>query len=659
MKPLPAILVALALLVALTAVGYFLFSEEGPPTPVIEDELEGRDRPPSVVQPRVERVRGGVFAGIVVDRDDRPVAGATVLLIAVDTGEEALGRQPADPAVFDPAMLAVIGPRLAAETTTDVAGRFRVAADGDSAIHAVCAYRMGFSPEIVPVKGPDEGVRVVLPPAGRFVGYVIDGGTGRPVSYAQVAIYLQQIARPFEGEVGKRVEGRRSNEGLSPFAALQRWVAEVLGPRVWNLKWEGDETLRVWTDENGMFSLAPIMGKIQLEFVITHAGYAWTEHDKSVEGRVARTVVPDGETVERTFRLERGKEIAGRVIDESNRGVADVLVSVEHVSQYVQHWWYRVKPRRARTRRDGSFRVQGLSYGPYVITLQHPAFGRETVPAVPENSTDLQLSVESRGALHGTVKGLEERKRVTQATLILESSDTTPELARHVRKQVVVSADGTFDVRGLRPGSWSGWIQAGGMSSQPVPVEIEALGVTEVTFELGGGGAFSLYVWDAAGRLVDPATVMLIRLPDDETGQEQGLGRFVTREGRLDAEGIVPGRYALQVQAPGVLMGRSEPFVVTEDGRTDAGAVTLQRPGVVRIQGISYADGSAVTDPPRLEMRRGDGAFGPMLPNADMEVPVRPGVVTIRATGADGSFFEETIEVPDGGEHGIFIRLRR
>lgn len=658
MRPLPATLAFLALLAAATAVGLFLLGGEPPGPEELPTELP-RTRPVHVpVPPRMDLPRGGIYAGIVVDEDGTPVVAAIIRLVAFDTGEEAFRRQPEDPQSFDASQIAVIDFRTAAEGKTDAAGRFRIAADARSAIRLVLAFHKGYAPGLVAVEGPTESLRIVLSRAGEFVGHVVDDETGRPIAGARVAIYLQNRTRPVTAGEGEKIRRERNRDPVSVFAVAQRWVARELGPLVWGVEWQGDEAIHMLTDEDGEFRLAPIGDEVQLEFVITHPGYMWTEFDRREDGGIERTVVPRGGVVERTFRLQKGKWIEGNVVDrDTGRGVPEVLVIVEHVAQHTQHWWYRTKGRRTRTQRDGSFRVGGLSFGPYIARYEHPAFGRENVHGIPENARDLRWYAPHLGAIHGRVEGLGEGNFGAEILVLLESIDDVPDQSRHRQFRPRLLPEDDFLLRGIRPGRWRTWAKAAGRSSMPQEVEIEGLEVEEVTYVLGGGGAFELRVWDAGGRIVDPAMVVLIRVGGEDGATEQPLGRFVTREGRLDASGVVPGRYVARVTAPGFLPARTEPFRVVEEGRTSVADVVLHEAATLRVAGIYGADGRPATCIVRLSVREGDGAFRMLPPIGRPEVPVRPGEVTVRALATDGSSWEETFEVSDGELLPVTVRL--
>jgi hypothetical protein len=481
---------------------------------------------------------------------------------------------------------------------------------------------------------------------------VLDDETGKPVAGADVAIYLQNKATaPEMGNQGVPVP----HAPKEPLAELQDFVAKELGESVWGIRWQGDSALHVRTDSSGRFRFGPIGPSVQLEFVITHPDYAWMEHDLK-DGRITRTVVPAGTTVERTFRLAKGKWIAGKVVDEQQQGVADVVVEVEHVVQMYQPWFYRDHKRVARTQADGSFRVAGLSHGPYVVNLRHASFGTENISAVPENSDGLLWSVRSVGSLEGAVEGLPGSAGGVRVEAILERTSTEG-ASDHESRFLRLDARGRFTWEDLKPGRYVAWVRAGTSSSVPQDVEIRSHEVAQVAFSLGGGGTIALSVVDAAGRAVDPAHVSVVEV---RPGAERGLGQFVTRGGRLVAEGIRPGTYRLDVSSPGYQPWKGATFSVAEGRTTPMEPVVLRKTGFVKIARYGRADRRPHTGTVITSLKVGDGPFqrqnlaGPTT----MGIPVAPGPVTVRAEGSDGTSFEETFTVGDGETREVEVLLR-
>jgi hypothetical protein len=584
--------------------------------------------------------KGGVYAGTVVDAQGAPIADAKVLLVAQEGGDRLPETAASTPEEWDPSQVAVIGPRLAGEGTTDAQGRFQLAADARSQVAYVLAHGAGYVLSGVAVNRPRNDLRIVLQAGGEVVGTVVDGATGSPVAGADVAIAIQS-----------RQSATRDAKA-HPLAQLQLFVTQVLGQRVWGIPYRGDELLHVTTDQDGRFRFAPIGNEVQLEFVVTHADYAWTEQDP-VEGNTRRrTVVEPGQTVERTFRLEKGNFIAGKVLDKQGMGVPDVRVQVEHVVQRAQHWWYRVRMRQAKTGPDGSFRVAGLSHGPYTVTLRHASFGSTVIDQVPENFGEFEWHVEAVGALAGTVEGLDRPTLGTKVEVILEAVDPKA-TSGGAKRWMTLDAKGGFEWTMIEPRPYNVWVRAGNRSSIPQEVVIRSGAVSPVTFVLGGGGMIELEVLDASGRRLDPASATLLRI---QGAQEQPIAQFVSRAGRVDADGISPGRYRLLVRSEGYIPRTTQPFDVDERSRLTLEPVTLPKQAMLKIVRFEIS--------PRLRAERadlyvqeGDGPARLVQDHSGRGIPVTPGRVTVRAVGRPSGSFEKVLDVPDGATVPVEIRV--
>lgn len=654
-------LALLALASAVVAVGYLFLRPSAAPLPSLPTIGDRTPAPAEEPSRRVELVRGGIYAGVVRDEAGAPIPGATVWLVGYETGERlgpSLGATATeDGDAVDLSQLPSIGFETAAEGKTDAAGRFRIAADAESAIRIVAAHRAGYMPELVAIGGPREDLAITLEEAGQVVGRVVDAESGDAVPGAKVTIYLQQRALVPTARPGERAGGAPEKRPLSPFAVAQRWVAESLGTRIWGLTTDGEPGLTVLTDGDGVFRFGPVGDAVQLEFVITHPDYMWIDFDNTDGESVRRMVVGPGETVERTFELVRGKEISGRVVDESTgRGVADVLVEVEHVVPYKQHWWNRDKKRRTRTKRDGSFRVAGLSFGPYIATLRPPTGGMEFIPSIPEGATDVVWEIGHRGAIEGRVVGFETAPKTV--TLVLEArGDATGGRQRVLQPRL--GEGGTFTVTGVRPGAYLAWVKADGRSSLPQPLDVIGQDTTAATFEIGGGGVLALEVVDDAGRIVDPVQVVLLRLGGEPDG-EVALGTLVTRRGRLLAEALAPGRYRVRLVSPEALPTASDPFDILDGRTTNLGTIELPRRAWLQIRGVRVGAGGprspGVVD---LAVREGaEGDFRPLPPLKGQPVPIRPGTVTVRAQSSAGLAFERTFDVGGGETVDVDVVLR-
>jgi hypothetical protein len=250
---------------------------------------------------------------------------------------------------------------------------------GSDRIVALFAYQRAYSPGMIshtkatPLE-PGRKHEIRLSAAGWFKGLAVDAITREPVGNVDVSIYLQTVAN-------RDRPGADAFASTNAFSRFQSWVATELGPLVWGVQPRpGDSAMHVTTKPDGTFEFGPVMKEVQLEFVLTHPDYMWSHYDELVtlasdnenrEGRPPlqrrlRTTVEPGRTVEKTFPLERGREVKGTVLDSTKKPIPDVDVALEHVVQAGQHLWYRFRQRHGRTDKDGRFHIAGLSHPPYV-----------------------------------------------------------------------------------------------------------------------------------------------------------------------------------------------------------------------------------------------------------------------------------------------------
>ncbi|MGE0191929.1 MAG: carboxypeptidase regulatory-like domain-containing protein [Planctomycetota bacterium] len=640
---------------------------------VVQDE-------PDLLPGRLPTPRqGGVVSGRVMG-EGAPVPGARVLLVRYNAGDPAAVRRYREQlerdGVPDPTLIPTVGEHLlAGETRADPEGRFAISAGGDAYISHIVAFHPGWFPEVVDLRLMPRDERgdvpmfdVNLDRAGRLIGHVVDGETREPVRGARVTLYLQQIARPVaapgEDEVASvRVGSEGPAVPRSAMATLGRFLPKILGERVWGIPDTGSEGLELLTNADGRFELGPLGPDVQVEIVVTHPEYQWLDLDNP-DGKTqpVRTVVRPGETVERELPLKRGGEVAGRVIDNvTGKGIPGALIEVESISAYFRHWWYRHKARRAVTDDEGRFRVAGLAIGSQSVTASHASFGRKQLPSVEPGEKNLVIGVDPLAGLRGTVIGAGDRPPGGRVQLHMQRVAEDGGTSSSREQTAVLGADSRFLVSQLEAGTVRVWLQFGRLASLPQTVELEPHGVTDVDFRLGGGGTVEADVRETSGRIVDPATLRLIAA-DDATSST--LGTFVTREGRLDAEGVMPGSYRFAVEAPGFVRVLSEPFDVQEDEVTRVELPRLVRLGELIVGPVLDGGGRPYAGrdgPVIVEVRVGGEEAGWTRFIGTLGAPrvVQPGPVAVRAR-VEGSELvaENQGVVASGGSLRLELRLR-
>ena len=647
MRRLQPLLIALAGLAALVALVIVLLGGDPPPEPVFE--VAEVDQGPRRTDLAADRpVEGGVYGGRVETLDGRPIHGARVLLVAYDGGQPSMMSQGAgaDP---DPDVIGdvpIVGRyKIGGEGITDEDGSFRIAADAQSMITRVLAYHAGYFLSVTEVNRPREDILLRLAEGGRVIGRVVDDATGEPVPGALVDLYLQQKVSPVPEGAGGYGVIKREKQEVSWLATLGRFVGETLGPRIWDVVDSKGETLKLRTDKHGRFEIGPLGNSVQLEFVISHPQYKWVDFD-TMDGKKTpnRLVVDPGQTIEREFRLKKGQHIEGQVVDEKGEGVPDVFVKVQSISAYYRHWWYRHKWRRARTDKNGRFRVDGLAIGSQQVIFQHPSF-KEITESVEAGTDDFLVVVERFGALQGTIEGVPSSKHRRRITVFFEAVDPEVGAAEQFKRTTALQTDNSFLVERITPGPYRVWVKAGKESSQPIDATIEALKIAKERFEIGAGGTLLARVVDHRGGLVDPASGRLVSHRD---GRKRAMGTFVTREGEFDVEGLAPGTYHFEVSAPGRIPMTSETFEIGPDRVTNLGSLTLAQYGFVRFQIPVDGRGRPVklTEDLLIEYRHGEGAWQRVY-NAGVDVALPPGRLAYRARSG-AMRYEGSLEVEPG-----------
>jgi hypothetical protein len=525
-------------------------------------EMLDAPAPPSerkAERPRYEPTQsGGTFAGVVLGAGDVPVRDADVLLVGLDTGAKTVIETTSPSGETTTLDLPRFGEhRTIARQKTGPDGRFSLAAGSERAL-AIVAYERAYSPAMIahtiedPLEpGTDYVMR--LSPAGRLDGQVLDRVTRNPVAGAEVAIFFQQPSN--QGDRAGPIPSSPSHS----FGVFADYVERVLGPLVWGIEPPpGDTGFRVRTSSDGRFSFGPVMKEVQVEVIVTHPEYMWTDNDEEVAFEVdqesfyrgkssvpltrkRRTVVPPGQTVEKTILLERGQEVKGRVVDAADKPIEGVAVSLEHVSQYRQHWWYRVKTRHAITDRDGRFRIAGLAQPPYNLQMTHPSFDTEWFSSVKAGSDEVYKIQAGGGWLDLRVEGGPPGVPRWTGRILLES----PERTTTLRQEPVTVVDGKARVERVKPGTYAVTLTSGTSISSTVHAEVGA-GPAVVTLSMESGGGVRIPVRDGAGKALDPAAVDLELL-----GAEGQPGRraatLVSRAGLATSDGLIAGRYVATV----------------------------------------------------------------------------------------------------------------
>lgn len=667
------------LAVAVTGFGLAAWYLRNRPRPPLPYEVDADARPAAPpVDPTISSgvfesaPKGGTFSGTVVEAEDgAPIAHAQVLLVATSDNELVSILATDADGVGPTQDIPVFGSyRVAARGVTDAKGAFRLSG-GEARVVALFAHESGHGLGMVRhmrtaplTAGPGHQIRLAR--AGYLEGTVIDHVTRAPVAGADVSIYLQHPAN----QDGK---GTTALTATSSFAVFQAFITQQLGSEIWGIEPRpNDEALHKFSDRDGKFRFGPIMKEVQLEFIVSHREYAWTDGDPEValeqdnpgtdpaakvRTRKLRTVVPPGATVERTFELSKGKELSGTVVDDKAVPFADVVVSLEHVAQYTQHYWYRTHTRGAKTDAAGRFRIAGLSYGPYVLTMTHPAFEKKVFQPIPEAS-DQTYVIPRGGWIDARVTGSPSDRPSFVADLRLVKVAAKAGAGEGVeRREHIAVRDGLFSLEKVEPGHYELSMTSGRLVASPVRVEVVAGVGATVELALRGGGGFRLSVVNSLGGAIDPVAAEIELAMGD--GMFQRAGMVLARVGVIEAEGLVAGRYRISARAQGYVAGVTEPFDVGAERMTPVPALTLRRAGILKIVSVKDENGRAPVDGAirSFTIIQGDGSPVAAGALATGTVPVAPGPVVVRVTMEDGRVSETKIDVAEGETASVDVVL--
>lgn len=252
-----------------------------------------------------------------------------------------------------------------------------------------------------------------------------------------------------------------------------------------------------------------------------------------------------GEETRVRIELERGRDVAGQVVDaDARKPIAGAVVASQAQSESV------------RTQDDGSFTLRGVR-SPIDIQISHASFLPARLQGVDLDAvpaSGLEIALERGGSVEGFVHG---------ADGFPVAGAEISELAQDARgKNVLADADGHYRIDGLpagtrtlqkvdRAGSWDGL--------ETASVEVAKGAVARLDF---GGGARLVGTVTFRGEPARGARLGLLELmaEGDASGRTPWEARRRTGisgdDGRYVVAGVTPGRHGLTLRWEGRVFGR-------------------------------------------------------------------------------------------------------
>lgn len=564
------------------------------------------------------RLRGGAVevTGVVLDIGGGPVAGARVTAWAT-------GSWRTSGAAF-----AVTGDDGAFSLWTR---------PGEVWINATAE---GYARGQTEAAAPSARVEVLLTPESAIAGRVVEVGTGTPVARALVTVEGDwsgggrsdgsaftdadgrfRIARLEPGNYKPVAEGlgsygeARESVHLGLGETVEGVIVEVHPARIVAGRVviagteqpcpEGWVSLR--DEERDRWSRESIEtdGRVELRSVlpgtykvrVSCEGYL--ERDKYPE-----IVVAKEDQLDLVWEVDGGATLTGAVVGAGGEPVADASVRVQSTGG---------DPRGQRkwewdeTRRDGSFRIEGLMAGAYTVGVHpsdHPAPKEPTKVELAAGETKhLRIELDAGGSVRGVV--VDDAGEPVAGASVRATGESWGSWRQNAR----TADDGTFAIEGVRPGQarvvamTEAWdeLRAPGATDDDVAgerVTVVAGEVVRVRLVVEGRrGVIRGRVLDSAGRPVGDAFVDAER-ESDSASAAAGSARRSMRwgwsrkpvltdlDGKFTLKELAPGRYTVRAFRKGggeafaehVEVGATATLRMVDDGSI-AGTVALAGAG--------------------------------------------------------------------------------
>ncbi len=366
--------------------------------------------------------------------------------------------------------------------------------------------------------------------------------------------------------------------------------APVTGAEVELRSWLSTLSWKATTNAEGIAKLTGI-GAGSSPLVVRAKGYAPAAMMLGTSG--------NADIVERAaLSLERGAELAGRVVDEKGRPIANARVVATSASEplpVVDQYRDGVV-----TGSDGSFAIATLAAGTWRVTASAGAYA-PTTSTIALDGEHARSGFELRLLAGAVVRGTVTDRSGTPVRNAEVSVVVQGYVDWRARRQTFTDASGTFSVGGLAPRAVDvvAWHDSG--ASAIVSVDLAAARAQEVTLTLGPSGAITGTVVDKSGQPIGDAQV--IATPDWTDGTTdraawnvRGVQEAITNQGgAFRFAGLPEGSYWVRAARPGA----SEAALWLSEGVTtkpSTAPIKIVVPAEGRAIGkIQLADGRPVT----------------------------------------------------------------
>lgn len=510
----------------------------------------------------LELGEGTAVAGMVVDDEDNPVAGAAVEMRPFE--------RPNDPQ-FMKMMLKV----RRVETTTDVNGRFVVKGMTGEQI-VIQASKPGYTTAIASGYDLDDKDIVVKVQRGVTIRGTVMAGEDA-VKRFRVEARTREIPKDKDGNViavdassgskGRRWGRGRGDGGGPPWArrrtkrTRQLPEGQTMGSRGMDGNWREIQAV------DGKFTLTGIPpGRVRIR--VRAEGYLEPETQTIDLG-------PAASSEELVFEMVGGQPVSGRVIDEAGAPVSDAQVTAykkkdrsEEGGSRRMSFNFSIDPedfdflamstsrRSAMSSSKGEFTIAALEPGEYRFTARHPDMAKSsTKNVIVKAGLDtpiVEIAIDAGGAVEGSVTGLAMRP-LSDAFMVALS------LQAGSMRSGTTDKNGYYKIEGLPPGQYVVFKSRMDERADNIGLELMSnMRLKTVTVRRGkvarldvhDEGEDGVRIFGIVRENGVPVPRALITVMGSDREGLLGMGvraNAANMEGRYELVGIKPGDYVMQV----------------------------------------------------------------------------------------------------------------
>jgi uncharacterized GH25 family protein len=592
-------------------------------------------------------------------------------------------------------------------------GRFRIVArKGEYMLNArASGYAPGFTALAV---GGDTTYDLVLQPAARISGRVVERGSDKPVGGARVALVPSTMGRGLGfRDVTADADGRFSFDDVSagvyqihathealegvssavavgiadtatdvvvPVSRARIVSGRVVGP---DGKPVPDVLVSLYRREPpwsaGVRGKSDASGAFELKGVFAGTWFAHAQSDDHPSAMSEPIKVGDVDVTNLELKLASAGVVDGQVVDASGRPVANALVTADVMPEKPNRAYSPVSARR--TDADGRFVLKPVSAGRLTLSAQHDSAGIVRLPSQPiaeaEHKT-IAVKLQPSGSIHGIVRFDDG---TPAASVTVTANNRTRYIMTGPPPTATSGRDGRFALTTLEPGDYELYAakpnrpRFGVDRSEPARVAV-AVGETkrDVELRVKKGGKTISGIVVGGGKPVANAVVAYERDVEGRVRAFRYRGEQPTAltdaDGRFTIADVEDGTYVVSAEHPS--------FAEGEVAGVGAGAtnVKLELPApasiagtLVTTAGTPVAQATVTVVPPSADEREKrarmtTGAFGNDLSTYRIDDPsgafelgrLAPGTYDVKATTPDGSAAAQTVTVA-AGEKKTGVRL--